>query len=284
MGFGLSLALAFAGALSAEAAAPPAHRETKERVSPAQRQLIVAGPMAMAVAGDLEGARTSFESLVEWVRAGSGPDSLAEADLLSSFAVELCNNDYQEASIPYFKRAVDAFRARFGENHPETALAVTDYGRALEEAYPSEERPEAVAAFREALDIRLATLGVNNAETAMSMSYLAKALSLSGRPKHEGAELEEIIGLLRRAIVAIEAAPNALPRDEYSIRSRLVTVLRDSGREREARAEEKALIHASDHPIAAQVRNARVAAEQDAAEDAAEAARKAAEEALRTVT
>lgn len=285
MSLGLLSALTFAGSLNAQDVAPQAHRETKERVSQAQRKLIVAGPMALAEAGDLEGAKVAFESLMAWTRAGAGPDSLAEADLLSAFAVELCNDDYEEASIPYFKRAVAAYRAKFGENHPETALAVTDYGRALEQAYPSEERPESVAALREALEIRLATLGANNAETAMSMAYLAKALSHPDQLRGDPARLQEIIALLRRAIVAIEAAPNALPRDEYAIRNRLVTVLKDNGHAREARIEEKAMARAGEHPTAAQARNAAIKAEQEAAEAAAEeAADGAADEAVRIVT
>lgn len=271
--------------MSAESQSPPTHRETKERVSPEQRKIIVAGPMAMVDLGDLEGAKAAFEGLLAWARAGSGPNSLVEADLLSSFAVELFNADYKEASIPYFKRATDAYRAKFGENHPETALAVTDYGKSLEETYPSEARPEALAALHEALDIRLATLGSNNAETAMSMAYLAKAMSRPERLRGDASKVDEIVALLRRAIIAVEAAPNALPRDEYAIRHRLVVVLKDNGRLREARIEQKALDHAEAHPTVAQSRNAAIEAARNPDEAAAEdAAEKAIEEATRIVT
>lgn len=285
IGLGLLSTAILLAPLSAESQSPPAQRETKERVSSEQRKIIVAGPMAMVDLGDLEGGRAAFESLLAWARAGSGPNSLVEADLLSSFAVELFNAENQEAAIPYFKRAADAFRARFSENHPETALAVTDYGRALEETYPSEARPEALAALSEALGIRLATLGSDNAETAMSMAYLAKALSRPERLQGDASKVDEIVALLRRAIIAVEAAPNALPRDEYAIRHRLVVVLQDNGRLREARVEQKALDHAEAHPTAAQSRNAAIEAERNPDEAAAEdAAQKAIEEATRIVT
>jgi hypothetical protein len=234
----------------------PLRCETKDRLTSEQRSEMVEAPMRYVQAGDLPRAGAVFEKLLQDTAGRAGPQSVEVADLLSAYGVGLFAADHTVEALSYLHRAIDAYRARFGETDPETALALADYAQATEAAYPGELRPDVLAAFEEAYQIRLATLGPNDDETAMSAVDLVRAEADPRRIQGDGAKIDGLATVLRSALAGILVAPNWRAGDEFLVRRTLADLLLQNGRAAEGGAEEAAI---SQIPDDASLRVAKVA-------------------------
>lgn len=155
--------------------------ETKDRLSPEQMTQLVEKPMSVFRSSGLEAAAKSFEMLLTDSVGAHGSGSEEEADLLTSFGVELfldvdAEDDPEacSASVDYLKRAISAYRMAFGPDHPEVAVALNTYADALLQTSGETGRAEANAALEEAYSIRLAALGADNRETMATADRLGK--------------------------------------------------------------------------------------------------------------
>lgn len=204
IGLALVAALLAGGAVAqvSPPAEPPAL--TKDRISEAELDAMVAGPMALVNDGDLEAGVKAFESLLDAGRKQHGAQSTEVADLLTAFGVALTAADYRKEAIPYLRAAVEVSRSVYGPEHPEFALAVTDVAMALWDQAEDEPPPlEVDEALRTAWRIRVATLGPNHPETAWTLGRLAALAALPSRIDGRPERVEAAIALRLQAIEAM---------------------------------------------------------------------------------
>lgn len=154
---------------------------TKDRLSPERMEQLVARPMSILRASGLVAAQKDFDALLAAAVQAHGKGSVEEADLLTSFGVELFLADIDEddasdaqASLEYLKRAIPAYRAAFGPRHPEVAVALNSYADALLQVKGDAALQEGEAALEEAYSIRVAALGPDNGETKSNARHLAR--------------------------------------------------------------------------------------------------------------
>lgn len=154
---------------------------TKDRLSAERMEQLVDRPISVWRASGLAAAEKDFDALLTAAVEAHGSGSVEEADLLTSFGVELFLDTIGEddpgvrkASVDYLKRAIPAYRAAFGTNHPEVAVALNSYADALFQVEGEAARPEAYSALEEAYFIRLATLGPDHPETMSTADRLGK--------------------------------------------------------------------------------------------------------------
>jgi tetratricopeptide (TPR) repeat protein len=211
----LLVGLVLAGAIAVtvvdfDNAPPPEHGgETADRLSDARMAHMVAGPMKLVAKKDMAGAAKLFEADLAAARAKGG---LHPGDLLFAYGVQLRVAEHEKASIPYFRRAVDAYRAA-APGSPELALALADYGRVLLADSPDAPSPEALPALREALKIREAALGRRNAETAVAYVRLGELEGLPVYTARDPARVAAAAERIRTGIRLLPDAPNADPQD-----------------------------------------------------------------------
>jgi hypothetical protein len=212
--------------LDADKPPPPEHGgQTSQRLSAGRMAHMVAGPMKLVEKGDLAGGARLFEADLVRARAKGG---LKAADLLTAYGVQLRVADHEKDSIPYFRRAVDAYRAAAPES-AELALALSDYAKVLVADSPDNPSPAALPALREALRIREKTLGRGNAETAVSYVRLGELEGLPVYTQRDPARIAAAVGLIRTGLQLLPATPNGSPGDVETARLSLAKLYARNG-------------------------------------------------------
>ena len=197
------------------------YRETADRLPEAQREALIAAPMALVRQGELDRGQQVFERQMSDVRRTAGADSLEAADLLSAFGVALYVEDHRRAAVDYMRRALEIYRVVFGPRHAEVALALTDYAKVRDGAEPVAGDPGVVADLEEAYRMRLDLLGAGDAETVMSLAYLGEAKGKPARTGRDPARIAEAVALLRRAYDGLDATPNKQACDRPAVRLKM---------------------------------------------------------------
>jgi hypothetical protein len=206
---GLALLLASTASASAQQTPPPSLVvETKDRLSPENRRAIIEVPSGLIEAGDLERGQQAFEALLDRIRTERGAESVAAADALSAFGVELYGLQRGAMSLPYLRRAVVAYRSAFGADHPEVALALNDLADVMLQVDPDDASPELLATVQECLRIRTKTLGLGNPETAMTYIVLGKVEGLPARTQGNMARIDGAAASIRRGIHLLSSIPD----------------------------------------------------------------------------
>lgn len=173
---------------------------------------LVRAPLRLIEAGDVTGGQRLFERSIAIAAARHGEGALEVADLLTSFGAMIYRADDEEAprktalASLYLRRAVPAYRAALGPDHPDVATALNSYADVLRLATPDDPPAEAERAMNEAYRIRLASRGPHHAETLSTLLYLADIHAAPGRTRGDPAriaavraELDRIIRLSRSA-------------------------------------------------------------------------------------
>jgi hypothetical protein len=196
---------------------------------------MVAGPIAKRSAGDVAGAERDFDALLASRTKEYGASSLEVADTLSSFGVTLYSNDFKSDALPYLRKAPLAYKAHFGPDHPEVALAYCDLATAEKELFGKKIVEEEDAAFEECLRIRLKTLGPDNAETALVMGDVAR---MKGRPEFthgDEARIEAAGALYDEAIAGYRNSCNGKAWELDGLRQNAAEMYRLNNREAAAK-------------------------------------------------
>jgi tetratricopeptide (TPR) repeat protein len=166
--------------------------ETADRLAGDALTDLAAGPLQLVAGGDFEGADKALEALLLQLPP-STPENPILPDTLMGFAVGVHSEGtgdvkVQARALPYFRRALKAYREVFGEDHLEVALAWSTLGDASLALAPKQPTDEAIDALQRAYDIRVRKLGPNNIETAASAALLGNALGQPSRTRgDEGA-------------------------------------------------------------------------------------------------
>jgi hypothetical protein len=185
--------------------------QTRDRLQDRMSELVSA-PMAVVERDGLPAGKAAFERLLAAARARQGARSVEAADLLESFGVGLYTLGFEredrqirEASLSYLQAAIPAYRAAFGDAHPEVAAALNSYADAQLALHEDDPPQSAQAAYEEAYRIRLAALGPTNIETLASLRYLAR---LSGHPSITRGDRARIDAAARLFRQLIAQSPN----------------------------------------------------------------------------
>lgn len=202
----LALVLALAPLAPAAHAAPPAREmtETKERLTPEEMEALVAKPLALARAGDMQAADAALEQLLEERRRRYGPDSVQVADTLVTFMVLAYNERQKRAAMAYGPRALDATRRAWGSDHLEYALVLNDLVVMDYEINRAGVSREAEGALMEAYRIRADRLGPTHRETISTLVYLGLIQGQRSRTGGDLARAGPAIATLNRAIALSE--------------------------------------------------------------------------------
>lgn len=190
--------------------------ETKDRLSPEEMELLVERPITVVREGRLEQGRHEFERILARAAERHGARSVEVADLLTSFGVQLhmlesgAKEQQLDAAISYLARAVPAYRAAFGPDHPEVAVALHSYADLLDIASPEDPPAAADAALEEAYRIRTARLGRSDPETVSALMRLARLRGLPSRTRGERSRIEAAAELYRRVL------QDRMPEDGFS--------------------------------------------------------------------
>lgn len=175
----IGLVLLFTGALIWQG--PP--KETKDRIPPPAMARMVNGAASAVRERGLAGGDAEFDRLLAIERARSGSNGAGTADLTMAYGVELYDEWMEsdddtllQASRDRILASIPHYRAAFGSNHPEVALALHSFAE-VDFKLNGEASPTAEAALSEALQIRRAALGPTNPETLAAEERLE---SISG--------------------------------------------------------------------------------------------------------
>lgn len=132
----------------------------------------------------LAGGDAEFDRLLAIEKARNEPSGAGTADLTMAYGVELYHEWTRtddelllQASRDRIRASIAHYRAAFGPNHPEVALALHTFAD-VDIELNGEASPTAEIAFREALRIRRAALGAANPET---LATEARLESISGQ-------------------------------------------------------------------------------------------------------
>jgi hypothetical protein len=200
-------------ALAAVRADPPARDYTMDRLTLEAMEQLVAEPMARIASGDVSGAQQLFERMLARARSVHGRNSVQEADLLLSFGAMMhaAGDDAEDPRLralggTYAARAVPAYRAAFGADHPEVAIALNSHADILRLAAPDDPPVEAERDMEEAYRIRLAALGPGHSETIWTMLYLADIRAAPARVRRNPALVDAAAAELERAAALAEAS------------------------------------------------------------------------------
>lgn len=247
---------------------PPEHGgETADRLTGADMDRLLPGALPRLEKKDLAGAKRAFESDLALARARGG---LAPADALTAFAVRLREHDHDHDSLPYLRRAVEAYRAA-APGSAELALALTSWADALYAGDRLNPPPEVLPALREALALREKVLGRRNAETAVTYTRLGRVEGLPVNTRGDPARIAAAAERLRTAIRLLPETPNADPSDLPEARFQLAMMY---ARNRDAEAAFRACAdYVAGSPDAGPTRLAQVADVFEASGDSATARR-----------
>jgi len=125
------------------------------------------------------------------------PHTIAEAELLGRIArYDLVRGAYESARGLY-RRQVDAYIAIHGENHTDTATALSDLAGVM---FLQGEIAEARRLHEQALEIRREALGNDHADTLTAMNNLATVLGLEGKLQAARQLQEEILEIRRESV------------------------------------------------------------------------------------
>jgi hypothetical protein len=178
--------------------------QTKSRLPPERMITLVGGAVRLVEAGDLPAGKEAFQRLLAAARAEHGARSVEAADLLESFGVRLYvlsvdsdNPRLRGESLPYLEAAIPAYRAAFGNAHPEVALALNSYADVQLILHPDDPPESAVAALDEAYGMRLNALGATNIETLATLRNLARLRGHPARTRGNRALIEASARLFR---------------------------------------------------------------------------------------
>lgn len=204
----LLLAVTLLACAPSEDGKPAEPAFTADRISPEALDAMVAAPVAKVAAGRLEEGIRAFEAQL------AGASAADKADLLTAFGVAvykmgLSSGDdrLRRAALPFLERAIAVTAARFGAEHPETALALNTYADALRALSPDDPPREVDALYQRAYDIRVRTLGPGNLET---LAVLLRIAQLKGHPTRTGgdsAKAEAAAALFEQVIKGRELNP-----------------------------------------------------------------------------
>lgn len=225
-------------AVESRKAPPPEHGgQTSERLSDVQLGRLVERPMDLVEHGDLAEAQRQFEREYAAILARKGERSLSPGDMLTAFGLGLLREEHDAEAVPYFRRAVAAYRRAVGPNDPELALALHTLADAIygQPRDPQAEPPppEALDAMEEALRIRRASLGPHDAETAATYVRLGR---LYGHPALTGGDAARVEAAARQARYGLELlpkCPNLDPVDIHLARRTVIEIYARNGRTRE---------------------------------------------------
>lgn len=238
-----------AAALQEEASARP----EEQRVSYDQFMAMVAGPALRLDTGDIAGAETEFETLLARQAARHGAQSLAVADHLTAFGLALFTQpepeplqaEMKRRSLLYFRRAIPAYRAVFGPDHAEVALAIGTYADGALRIAPEDPPRDLDAALDEAHRIYAARHGATDLVTAVTLLRLAAVRGAPSRTNGDPAAIEAAAAVYRRTIPTFEAAPySAVAPNVFSAYLGMARMYLLNGRPAEAAAAaEEAIAH-----------------------------------------
>jgi hypothetical protein len=227
----LALAIAFSLFVLTGPVASQAQRDaavevhyTKDRLTQEHMEELVASAMALVRGKDLAGARREFDRLMASAVGRYGGRSIEVADLLTAFGVLVYedgriseNDETKRASIPYLRRAVDAYRFAFGSQHPEVAVALHSLADVEIELDPENPPAAAEAALEEAYAIRLRALGPTNAETLDVLLRLANIRSVPNRTQGDPARIGAAEAAFREGLsIARSSSRAAVEQDPVS--------------------------------------------------------------------
>lgn len=180
-------------------------------MSKAERDQMVADPIALIESGSKEAGLAMFERLAEAQRRNGKPTVRSE-DLLSAFGVRLYEIDQKALSVSYLERAEREAEQVYGPIHPEVALALNDIADVMR-SRESDPPPAADEALKRALSIRQTTLGPMNGETLMTQVYLAEIEGLPSRTNGNPERIDAAIGKIEHAFAISDRSPNLTLRD-----------------------------------------------------------------------
>jgi hypothetical protein len=186
--------------------------ESQDRLTNEDMGLLVRAPLRLIEAGDVAGGQRLFERSIAIAQARHGRNALEAADLLMSFGAMLYRLDVEQVprktalATVYLRRAVPAYRAALGPDHPDVATALNTYADILRLDTPDDPPAEAERALDEAYRIRLASRGPHHAETLWTLLCLADIHGAPSRTRGDPAriaaahaELDRIVRLSQRA-------------------------------------------------------------------------------------
>jgi len=173
-------------------------------------------------AGDRAGAMAMYARAVEKEEAASGRDSAETAVRLNSLALVSEPRD----AVPMLERAVAIDRKRWGERHPETATTESNLAGEL------------LALGRVTESVRIGTLALSNFEATLGRRHPRTAAAASNLADAKSAAGDRVAAerLYRRALRIDEHALGAANPETLNDVKNLADFLRETGREREARA------------------------------------------------
>jgi tetratricopeptide (TPR) repeat protein len=190
------------GAPVASASSEPTDRLTQERMAE-----LVAGPMAIVERRGLVAGKASFDRALAAMRARHGANSVQVADLLIAFGVGLYNfgmerddQPIKEAAIPYLEAAIPAYRAAFGDAHPEVAVALNSYADAQSELHRDNPPASVDSAREESYRISSAASGPTSVQALATLRYLAVLKGHPSRTRGDPARIEAAAALFRELI------------------------------------------------------------------------------------
>lgn len=237
------LGVIFAGAIAYSVmqsgkAPPPEHGgTTADRISERQRARLVERPMELVERGELAAGQKEFEREYAAMLAKKGEQSITLGDMLTAFGVGLWREDHEAEAVPYFRRAVAAYRKAVGPDDPEVALALNSMADSIYDwDEPTAPPPEVMEAMRETLRIRRASLGPKNAETAVTYVRLGR---LNGHPevaKGDPARVEAAAAQARHGLELLPQTPNLDPSDIGAARRAVAEIYARNGRTQETLA------------------------------------------------
>lgn len=231
----LALALALAAAGSACAADQPAREitETKDRVTFEEMEVMVAGPLALAKAGDMAAAQAALDRLLDERRQRYGADSVEVADTLNAFVVAVFNDvdrrSAKAAALELAPRLLDAVRRAWGSDHIEYALLLNDLVQMDHQLNGDAVGPQSEAALMEVYRIRADRLGPRHKETIATLIWLGEIQGLRSRTHGEIARAAPAIATLRRAIAEEETDREPANNDNLWARSVLADTFARNG-------------------------------------------------------
>jgi hypothetical protein len=177
-----------------------------ERLTNEDMAALVRAPLRLIEAGDVAGGQRLFERSVAIAAARHGPGALEVADLLMSFGAMIYRANDEEVpqktalATLYLRRAVPAYRAALGPNHPDVATALNSHADVLRLAEPDDPPAEAERALNHAYRIRLASRGPHHAETLWTLLYIAEIHAAPGRTRGDPARIAAVRAELDRAL------------------------------------------------------------------------------------
>jgi len=226
------LALATAPVWPAHAMAPKPPREiteTKDRLTLAEMEAYVAGPLALARADDMAGAGRALNALADERARRYGADSIEFADTLNGFMIVLFGDGRKTEALAYAPRVIDAVRRAWGSDHLEYALTLVDVVQMDYVTNGDAVGAQAEAAMREAYRIRLERLGPTHKETISTLIYLGRIQGLRSRTGGDLTRATPALQSLRGAIAAIEADTPPATTDNIWARNWLAEVYARNG-------------------------------------------------------